>query len=157
VTLGVDQVALQFVTESDLASALVRWFSHAGVSHVDLCLPDGRLFGAHLVGGVKARPPDYAHWSTVQRITIATPVANAVYQAALAQDGKPYDWRCIAGFAFGRDWRERDSWICSELVAWALEQGRFFAHPLVLSASRMTPGDLLLVLSAFGDVQRTAP
>jgi hypothetical protein len=157
VTLGTDEIAFQFVSEGDLVSGVIRWFSHAAVSHVDLVLPDGRLFGAHLWGGVKARPPDYARWSTVRRIAIRTPAAPAVYAAALSQDGKPYDWRAIAGFALDRDWRARDSWICSELHAWALEQGRFFAHPLVLNAAKLTPGDLLLVLSPFGDVERIVP
>lgn len=146
------RIVLQFVTEADIVSGVVRWFSHATVSHVDLALDDGGLFGAHFVGGVKRRPPDYAPWSRIVRVELMTPKAESVTAAALSQDGKPYDWRTILAFAFDRDWRERDSWICSELIAWALEQGGFFARPLILPTSRITPGDLLFLTAAMGEV-----
>jgi hypothetical protein len=153
------RVAFQFVTEADPVSGMIRWFSHAAVSHVDMVLEDGSLFGAHLVGGVKRRAPDYAPWSRVVRVELMTPKAEAVIAAALSQDGKPYDWRAILAFAFDRDWRACESWTCSELQAWALERGGFFLQPLILPASRITPGDLLFLTAAMGEVtsDRRAP
>lgn len=146
------RLVFQFVTERDPVSAAIRWFSHAPVSHVDLVLGDGRLFGAHLSGGVKARAPGYAEWSRIIRVAIETPRAAAVTAAVLSQDGKPYDWRAIAAFAAGRDWRDRGQWICSELQLWGAEQGRLFPRPLTLPANKATPGDCLFLFAAIGEV-----
>lgn len=154
--IGEDEIVLQFVTESDPLSAAIRYFSHSVVSHVDLVLPDGGLLGARMAGGVQVRGADYAPWSMVLRATLRSPCAPKVYAAALSQLGKPYDWRAILAFAVDRDWREADSWICSELQAWALEQGGFFQRPLYLGVNKITPGDLLLVVSPFAEIARVA-
>ncbi len=63
---------------------------------------------------------------------------------AHAQVGKPYDYTAIAGFLARRDWREDDSWFCSELQAAAFEAGR---RPLLnptISINRISPGLLEL-------------
>lgn len=50
--------------------------------------------------------------------------AEAIIAAVRSQIGKPYDWTGFGGFVFrSRNWQEDDSWFCSELVAWAFEQG----------------------------------
>jgi hypothetical protein len=156
-------IRLQFVAASGFLSGLIRWFSHGaggvGISHVDAVLPDGRLLGARFdkadgVRGVAIRRPNYEKW--IYRAVIELPcdkgVEEAFYAALESQLGKPYDWRAILAFFFNRDWRARDSWYCSELQAWALEppQSGFFQHPLALTVNRITPGDLLLLTSAFG-------
>jgi hypothetical protein len=64
-------IALQFSTEADPVSALIRAFSHGPFSHVDAVLPDGRLLGARADGGVQARATGYAPFSRVLRITPA--------------------------------------------------------------------------------------
>ncbi len=145
-------IILQFVTEADPVSAVIRYFSHSVVSHVDMVLDGGWLFGAHWQGGVKRRPPHYARWSRIIRVKLPTLNADDVEAAALTQDGKPYDMKAIFAFALDRDWRDSDSWICSELHAWALERGRYFERPLMLPASRITPGDLLFLTSTLGEV-----
>ena len=72
--------------------------------------------------GVRIRPAGYRKW--VRRVVFEVPATFAqelAWQAFLiAQVGKPYDGEAILAFAFGRDWREPDSWICSELQAAAL-------------------------------------
>ena len=47
----------------------------------------------------------------------------AVIAAARSQVGKPYDLSALFGLLAHRDWQEEDRWFCSELVAWAFDQG----------------------------------
>ena len=60
-------------------------------------------------------------------------------ESALSQVGKPYDKWDIAGFVFGRDWRDPQAWICSELEVWCLERARIIP-PVFLAVNRMDPG-----------------
>ena len=148
-------VTLQFATESGLSSWAIRWFCHSDYSHIDFVLPDGRLLGARLDGGVAIRPEGYAAFSATRRIRVPTDKAPAIYRAALSQQGTRYDWKAIAAFALPdlmprRNWRDPGAWFCSELGAWAFERGGFFAgHRIALPPDRVTPGDLLLLLSPF--------
>ena len=65
------------------------------------------------------------------------------------QMGKPYDSTAIWGFAAGRNWRETDSWFCSELGAASIEAAK--AVPALYSpANKITPSALALTLSALG-------
>jgi hypothetical protein len=146
---------LQFVAERDIGSAVIGWFSAGHLSHVDAVLPDETLFGARSdrVGGrprgTWARPPGYLRFS---RRALATVPASAEQYALwreflAAQTGKPYDWRAIFGFVVNRDWRQEDSWICSELQARALEFAGI-VPPLYLAANKITPVALALAVSA---------
>jgi hypothetical protein len=149
-------IALQFSYQTDLSAELIAYFGHgAGFSHVDVVLADGRLLGARdeacetIAAGVQIRPADYARFTRKLVVTIATDTANAQsFDTFLrAQLGKPYDLRAIIGFALGRDWRESDSWFCSELVAAALETAKIFPYRLATPANKIDPDDLLLALS----------
>lgn len=118
-------------------------------------MPDGSLLGARSdkVGGkpagVQVRPDGYEAWSRIERVSLqATPEQEAKFRTFLtAQIGKPYDSLAIAAFAVGRDWREPDSWFCSELQAAALEASGWLPRPLASVANEITPRDLLLVVS----------
>lgn len=74
--------------------------------------------------------------------------------AARSQLGKPYDWSGCAGIAFHRDWHQDDSWFCSELVAWALEQGgcKLFR----IEAKRITPQHLWMLNTPLLDFKQAA-
>jgi hypothetical protein len=149
------EISLQFVAERALGSAAIGWFSAGHLSHVDAVLPDGLLFGARSdrVGGrpsgTWARPPGYLRFS--RRVVATLPASeeqHALWRAFLAaQTGKPYDWRALWGFVFNRDWRQEDSWICSELQARALEVAGL-VPPLYLAANKITPVALALAISA---------
>jgi hypothetical protein len=149
------ELHLQFVAERALGSEAIGWFSAGHLSHVDAVLPDGMLLGARSdrVGGrppgVWARPPGYLRFS--RRALATLPASDEQYALWLAfldaQRGKPYDWRAIWGFVFGRNWREEDSWICSELQARALEVAGLIP-PLYLAANKITPVALALAVSA---------
>jgi len=151
-----------FSTEKDLISGTIRAFTWSSVSHVDLQLPaglkygDGRVTSAgDLVGarfaqdkglnkGVSVRPWNYHKTSKeIWAETSTSPETDAkIYAAALSQAGKPYDLSGIANFALHRNWREDDSFFCSELIAWAFEKG---GAPLLNgNCNRITPGMLLM-------------
>jgi hypothetical protein len=150
----VSALTLQFSTEADPVSALIRAFSHGPFSHVDAVLSDGRLLGARADGGVQARAGGYAPFSRVLRVALPAHDDQAArfHDFLTAQLGRPYDLRAIAAFAVDRDWRRPDAWFCSELQCAALEAAGWFAHPIATPANRVTPADLLLLCSAFVEV-----
>lgn len=111
-------ITLQFSTQDKIFARLIDWWTWGDYSHVDMILTDGRWLGARY-DGVKAREP-YAVSKCLQ-VTVEAP--SEVMNVALSQIGKPYDFMAILGFIVHRDWQEDDSWICSELIAWAFQQG----------------------------------
>lgn len=147
------QLIWQFATENSIPGWIIRFGTRCSWSHVDAVLPDGRLLGARIKGGVQIREPGYAHFAHTQRVMIETDLSTAVYEQLHTQIGKPYDWRAIAAFIFGdRDWREEDSWFCSELQLWAVEQAGFFPKPISIPSDRLSPRDQWLLLSPYYDL-----
>lgn len=142
-------ITLQFVAGDGIGAELIEWFSAGDFSHVDIVMPDGSLLGARLDGGVRIRSANYQtfHKRAVAVLDRGQSVSDAFIAAAVSQIGKPYDKTAIIGFAAGRDWREDDSWFCSELAAWALEQANTFPHAFYAPASKITPNGLLLAIS----------
>lgn len=154
-------LSFQFSRQDDLGSLAIRTFEHGGEwSHVDAIMSDGSLLGARndvvdgIPAGVRIRPSNYSNFAAYKRVHLEVTQAVAdAYQAFLStQIGKPYDQSAILAFIFNRDWREHDSWFCSELVAGALESAQALPHKLAATANKITPGDLFLVLSALTDV-----
>lgn len=141
-------IRLQFVEGTDLGSKAIQVFERGWPSHVNAVLPDGSLLGA-LLDGVKIRPADYDHWPKQQVVSLHTfpDEEDAWYSFLKAQVGKPYDKLAIAAFTIQRDWREPDSWFCSELIAAALEACGFFPGKLSTPGNEITPRDLLLLVS----------
>ena len=143
-------IVLQFAAQDNLPTALIELYGHGFPSHVDLVLPDGGLLGARIdadgapAAGVQIRKPGYANFTRIERwgIPVSPPVEAKYYELARAQIGKPYDWQAIAAFAVGRDWRNPDAWMCSELQTWLCEQAPVFIHPLELPDSTVIPRDL---------------
>lgn len=150
-------ITLQFVCEDALSSKAIAWFGAGHFSHVDCVLPDGTLLGARndVTGGkpvgVQIRPPGYDKFSTLVQIEVPCTEAQAKkYYAFLnAQLGKPYDSEAIYAFVVDRDWREPDSWICSELQSAAGEASGILT-PLYLDTDKITPVACALVFSAVG-------
>jgi uncharacterized protein YycO len=152
-----EEIHLQFVCEALLSSQIIAWFSAGHFSHVDCLLDDGTLLGARsdLVGGkpagVQIRPAGYAKFSS--RVVMTVPCSAEQKQIYLdfliSQVGKPYDSEAILAFFFNREWRESDSWICSELQAAAGEKSLIFPK-LYLAANKITPVACALAFSAVG-------
>jgi hypothetical protein len=153
-------ISLQFSTQNDAESALIRAFDHCPFSHVDAIMGEGSLCGARsdVIGGIPAgvqtRPAGYAAFSKVLRVDLPSTdgQATAFRSFVASQIGKPYDMLAIAAFAIDRAWRDTDAWFCSELQSAAIEAAGIFPHKLYSSANRITPGDLLLLCSSLTDI-----
>jgi hypothetical protein len=145
-------ITLRFVTGNSLVSAAIRRAEYGfWASHVEAVMPDGSLLGAHIDGGVQARPRDYDKGEFARELFVeietAPDVCNRFHAFLRSQLGKPYDTTAIAAFVAARDWQEKDSWFCSELQAAALVECGWFAWPLATEFNHVTPRDLLLIIS----------
>lgn len=151
-------IELQFVRAPGLSSWAIGYFGGLRYSHVDCRLPDGTLYGARddwhygptgaIPPGVQRRPPGYADWLLVTRMQVRTTIAQEpdFYEFLFDQEHKPYDEPAIWGFAEDRDWREADSWFCSELLAAALEHATVLPM-LCTPANKVIPGALAMTCS----------
>jgi hypothetical protein len=134
-----------------VASWSIGWFGGGGYSHIDVFTPAGMLRGARsdvhkgIPAGYEDRPFDYDDGNLLYYtiVTLAvTPAQEAMYwEFSNAQLHKPYDKRGIAGFAFGkRNWRDPDSWYCSEEVQANCEYATIFRR-VPDDLWRIDPGD----------------
>lgn len=151
-------IRLQFSRQADLASDVIAWFTQGEFSHVDAVTPFGWLLGSRSdftggkPSGVQTRPPGYAKFveKVVFEISADPEQTYKFYEFLSGQVGKPYDHVAILGFVFGRDWKQSDSWICSELQAAALEYAGIW-KPYV-AANKISPDGLALAVSALPGV-----
>jgi hypothetical protein len=143
-------IRLQFVAQRSVSTAVIQFLSHGWCSHVDTILDDGGLLGARLNGGVSIQPPDYEVWSrkVIVDLPCSLKIEVAYYSFVMSQVGKPYDVTADIAFALNRNWREEDSWMCSELVSFGLERSKFFPYQLAAPTSGISPASLFLTLSA---------
>jgi hypothetical protein len=158
VVVAGSSITLQFVLGKGTTSSAIAWFSQGHFSHVDAVLATGELLGSRSDScgsqppGVRIRPANYEPWLKRTQFTIPCTLTQRAdwLSFLLGQLGKPYDHMAIWAFASGRDWREEDSWICSELQAKALEEARI-VKPLYLAANKITPVMGAMVASAITD------
>jgi hypothetical protein len=137
-------ITTQFITEASVGSWMIRYGTHSDFSHVDVVLPNGNLLGARsdtATPGVAIRHPNYATFTRCSRVIIpcTKEQEDNYYKFLYAQLGKPYDWKSIVGFAIDRDWRETDSWFCSELDIAGKEVAGILK--IATPSNRMTPND----------------
>lgn len=152
-------IQLQFVSDGDIGSQTIAWFSQGHFSHVDAIMPDGNLLGARndKVGGkpsgVQIRPPRYVEFSkqVVMTIPSSQRQSDTFYDFLRKQIGKPYDTTAIWAFVLNRDWREDDSWICSELQSAAGEIAGILPK-LYVPTNKITPVACALAFSAVGGI-----
>jgi hypothetical protein len=104
---------------------------------------DFGTLGARHADGVQIRQTAYDKFTRDDRYTVELPWENKlrVMQFALDQVGKGYDTSAVAGILIHRDWREEDSWFCSELVVRAFEVGGFPMLNVGEHINRITPRD----------------
>lgn len=140
------EINLRFVTEDDIVSCAIRQVTWSPFSHVEFITGPNECIGAHHAGGVARRPLDYAKFTAEERYAVS--LTDEQRQIGMKwlneQVGKPYDTTAIFGILAHRDWREDDSWDCSEMFT------RFFevAGAPILHAgvpiNRITPRDVYL-------------
>jgi hypothetical protein len=168
-------IRLRFVTGNSWISAAIRAGERDGwCTHVEAVMPDGTLLGAHLDGGVQARPDGYDKTEMTRELFVelsiildasqtrlfalqhqAPAYENIFYNFLRDQLGKPYDTEAVLGLGVGRDWRNADSWFCSELIAAALEVCGYLPK-LSAADNHVSPRDLLLVLSGLVSIPDAA-
>jgi hypothetical protein len=144
-------ITIRFVTCHDVVSAAIRAYQYGfWASHVD-ALIGGKLVGAHFNGGVLARPIGYDASKITKEQIVAIkaddPTTKAFEDFITAQIEKPYDVEAIAAMVLDRDWRDPNSWFCSELIAAGLEQCKIFSR-LPAALNRILPRDAMLMATA---------
>jgi hypothetical protein len=120
-------------------------------THCEAVMPDGRYLGA-ISDGVKVRDPLYDAGNFGQETFLyvkTTAEQEAIFYAFIeSQIGKPYDlWAILAYFWPSRDWQSFDSWYCSELLGTGLAECGILPKEMAVKFSRITPRDLLLLVS----------
>lgn len=100
-----------------------QW-SHVGVTQAGLVV-DATM--KH--GGVRLRALDQLIEESSEFAYARLPLAYDdrrhldIWEAACSQVGQPYDWTGVLGLGLHREWGDTSAWWCSELAAWACEQG----------------------------------
>jgi len=145
-------IQLRFVGGDSAISTGIRAAEYGfWATHTEAVMPDGTLLGAHIDGGVMARPMGYDKGQYLKDMIVqipATPAMTDVFHSYLrSQLGKPYDMEAILAFVARRDWQDPQAWFCSELQAAALVACRWFMSPLATEFNHITPRDLLLIVS----------
>lgn len=150
-----------YVTSGDWTSRLIEWRSAGGPSHATTLVASGWVIDARLQGGVARRQVSYLAGANVRWLRVPATEAQVrkTIEALESQVGRPYDWRDIVGFAipaaFTRDWNDQRAWICSELQAWAEEEGGIIQTSM--SVSRIAPNDAMLLNEGRGAIQLPGP
>lgn len=158
-------IRIRFVTEDDKLSAAIRL--QAGVSmpftpsHTEALSQDGQFYiGQHLDGGMQARPvgyndsrlmtlPDGSKSSRVVELPCTAVEETAFYNFVQSKIGQPYDWVSVLGFALSElHLHTVGSLICSAVMTNALRVAGYFPMPLTVPFHRISPRDLLLMLSS---------
>jgi len=120
------QLTWQLVRGLGRSSRLIGFWGLGFYSHIDVLTPTGMLRGARsdwikgIPPGYMDRPYDYERWEAQTQFTleVSEDQYDKYWRYSDKQLYKPYDFRgLIKTFVFGRNWRDDDSWWCSEEVA----------------------------------------
>jgi hypothetical protein len=161
------ELAFQFSTSPAFASRVIRWMTASEFSHGDLVLPGEGLLGVSGPdkptkdpGGVRIRQFNawpYLRPPKIARVQCSDVVARETIKFARSQIGKPFDNGALYHFLrdragltpVKRDWRDPDSWFCSEFLVRAVEVGGLFPYPLIMLKDVVSPQSLLLLLNPY--------
>lgn len=133
-----------FCTSNKPGSLLIRAITWSRWSHVAIVLGDQVIEAVW--PHVRVRPLADLLKDHPVHVVVDLPCRSetAARDALHSQIGKPYDLSGMFGLALHRDWQEDDRWWCSELVAWAFDQG---GSPLFRPEAmhRVTPEHLWMI------------
>jgi hypothetical protein len=147
-------IRIRFVaTKGDWLSSLIEWREMGSVSHCEAVLPSGEIIAALIGEGVVRKPADYDKTSTSQIFVDIEPPPGGLDRWTCYLESRlnrPYDMDAILGFVLHTDRRKRGGMICSMLMALSLahNEAGVFPRPLSERAHKISPRDLLLILSA---------
>ena len=152
---------IRFVRGTGWDSRVIEWGTRSWTSHVEEFFPGiGKTFGAMLNGGVIYRGVsdkqyrNVSHWEA-WRLPIRYDQYLALCGFRLKCYGLPYNWKAIVSFACGeRDWRDSNSWFCSEYIVRAMEVMGIVRLPLSIPTDRITPRDAYLIFTGLLGVER---
>lgn len=145
-------ITLRFVSHHGIFNWACRIAQYGFWStHCEAVTSEGLFIGA-ISDGVKARPWGYDAGDFSEELFLdvkATPEQEAIFYAFIeSQIGKPYDlWAILAYFWPSRDWQSFDAWYCSELLGTGLAECGILPKEMAVKFSRVTPRDLLLLIS----------
>jgi hypothetical protein len=157
-------IKLQFSRSTELVSLLIAKACRSQFSHVDAVLEDGNLLGASdspkapiIEGnprGVAIRPPDYQAFAIrrIAHIYVPTRVEARFNDILRSQLGEPFDNTAMHRVFNSepdpeQNWKDASAWFCSELKAYSAEEAGVFDVPPIITMNKVTPNDLLLMLS----------
>ena len=108
---------VQFSSQKTLSSRFIRLVTFSKWSHVEFILSDGSTVGARMFGGVKVRAPlsDFLEKESFE-------ITGISEQFIKSYIGNGYDYLGLIGWLFRADWQKPGKWLCSELVADALQK-----------------------------------
>lgn len=136
-----------FCSNKQPAALLIRAVTWSRWSHVAVVVGDQVIEAVWPC--VRARPLADLLKDHPVHVVVDLPcrLESAAQEALRSQVGKPYDLSGVFGLALHRDWQEDDRWWCSELVAWAFDQG---GSPLFRPEAmhRITPEHLWMLSPA---------
>jgi hypothetical protein len=161
-------IRIRLVTGNDITSHLIRL--QAGVSmpftpsHAEALSQDGQFYiGAHVDGGVMARPvgydaaslmtlPDGSKSERIVALPCSAEQEEDFYTIVHSKIGEAYDWKAIVGFVDPGHQHEFDHVICSAFMAAALRAANYFPWPMTVPFHHISPRDLLLILSTHVEI-----
>lgn len=114
-----------FCSSDKVTSKLIKLSTWGRWSHTAIILEDGVSVVEAVWPNVRMSTLDevkaaHKQWAVVDIPCTDTVAAN---KAAISQIGKPYDLWGVLGLWLHREWNDVSEWWCSELVAWAAQQG----------------------------------
>lgn len=119
-------------------------------SHTEMLSRDGKSYiGAHIDGGIQARPVGYDASSMKAEVLIdlGPEGDDAAFAYMESKIGEPYDWKSIVDFLLPINWHQYNHVICSAFMALTLRKKSFFPYRLAVPAHMISPRDLLLTIS----------
>lgn len=117
-------ITVLFTRKRNLGAAVLRAFQWSDWSHVALVQGDD-VIEATAAHGVRRVSLADAKVGVSREHCLELPCRDpdVAFAAAESQVGKGYDWGMIFGHPLRQDWDNRERWVCSELVAWAIREG----------------------------------
>lgn len=125
-------------------------------SHVEMLSRDGKTYtGAHIDGGIQARPIGYDKATTKAELLVDLGPENddAAFSYMESKIGSPYDWTAIVDYLLPINWHRKNHLICSAFATLTLRKKLTLRWPIAVPAHMVNPRDLLLGLSCLMEIK----